>query len=572
MTMPPQKESRTPLTRRAAHVGCLAIAWSVFGLAGAGARDVFVLTGGLHEWRSGHAAVRLADGRVLLAGGWGFDAGYSFALGSAEVYEPAAGAFARTGAMRQARIAPAAVRLDDGRVLVLGGWGPVPRGGYDSLASAELYDPSTGAFTPTGDLGVARQAMTATVLPDGKVLVTGGYSGFAGAVASAEIYDPATGTFSPAGNLTRARGGHVAVSLANGQVLLAGEHTAELYDPATRTFSATGEMTEYRSGPAAARLDDGRVLVAGGPKITAEFYDPDVGRFSSIAILLGGEWGGAPVTRLATGAVLFVGGTPADARWTQRYEPGSNTFVGAAALRHVRSGHTATLLADGTVLVAGGGRSYPDPPLAAEIYHASGYTDLTPPTITVPSDITVVAHDAAGTLVAYEASASDEADSFLTVACSPESATVFPIGATHVRCTSTDSSGNAAEASFAVTVVPPLEISVVLPRRQAVAPQTGVALLAGTVLCNRNVEVGVSLELTQPQATGGMLQAFSHVSVSCLAPWSSWTSGATPIGGLFAPGEALVRTSAVACDVDCDVEQRTRPVRLRVRREGRRLP
>ena len=539
------------------------VAWSVFGLAPASARDVFVLTGGLHEGRSSHAATRLADGRVLVVGGWGFNAGYSFALGSAEVYDPASAVFTPTGAMQQTRIAHAAVLLDGGAVLVLGGWGPVPRGGYDSLATAELYDVSTGAFSLTGDMGIARQGMTATLLLDGTVLVTGGSSGYAGPVASAETYDPATGTFSPTGNMTLGRSGHAAVLLPDGRVLVVGEQSAELYDPASRVFSATGNMTEYRIGPTATRLYDGRVLVAGGPKITGEFYDHTVGRFTSIAIMIGGDQGGAPAVLLPSGDVLFAGGSRGAVRSAQRYEPASDTFVPAAALRHARTSHTATLLADGTVLVVGGAGSYPvDPSQTAEIYHASGYVDLVPPTISVPADLTVMAPDAGGAAVYYDVSVTDDADSFLTVVCAPESGTVFPVGTTIVRCEATDSSGNEAEATFSATVMAPLEVSVSLRRRQAVDPQAGTASLIGTVTCNRDVEVRIFAEVSQRQPTGQTVDAVSYTSVNCMASRSSWTARAFPIDGAFTRGAAQVTTSATACDIGCDSEQRTHFVRL----------
>ena len=192
----------------------------------------------LNEGRFRHTATPLRDGRVLVAGG-----SRKQALSSAELYDPATKGWTRTGRLGRSRQAHSATLLADGRVLVAGGFGT---GGGNALNSAELYDPATGSWSSTGSLNQARDSHTATLLADGRVLVAGGegQGSSHGGLASAEIYDPATGTWTPTGSLGQAREQHTATLLANGRVLVAGGEapggaalaSAELYDPASGTY------------------------------------------------------------------------------------------------------------------------------------------------------------------------------------------------------------------------------------------------------------------------------------------------------------------------------------------------
>jgi WD40 repeat protein len=178
--------------------------------------------------------------------------------------------------------------LPDGRVLVAGGAGVegcglgCPR---QLKATAELYDPKIGVFSRTGSMSTARWNRTATLLPNGRVLIAGGDNLGGGsdadnAISDAEVYDPTSGTFVATGSMVAARTGHTATLLPNGRVLIVGgsdgNHaltTAELYDPAAGTFSAAGSMSNARYGATATLLADGRVLISGGSaNASAELY------------------------------------------------------------------------------------------------------------------------------------------------------------------------------------------------------------------------------------------------------------------------------------------------------------
>jgi LysM repeat protein len=231
-------------------------------------------------------ATLLNDGRVLIARG-----GDQFPQPSL-LFDPSTNTFATTGSETTTRINQTATLLSDGRVLIAGGFDGTLA---NTLATAELYDPKTGTFSPTGSMTTARVSQ-ATLLADGRVLIAGGTSA-ANVVtgkeilASAELYDPRTGTFSPTGSMATARTGQTANLLSDGRVLIAGGGnstditsvslaSAELYDPRTGTFSPTGSMATARFSATATLLSDGRVLIAGGrdssfnPLSSAELYDP----------------------------------------------------------------------------------------------------------------------------------------------------------------------------------------------------------------------------------------------------------------------------------------------------------
>ena len=253
------------------------------------ATGTFAATRSMGTARQWHTATLLPSGKVLIAGG-----------SSAELYDPATGTFAATGSMGTARGSHTATLLPSGKVLIAGGYGPadLSRAG-PVLATAELYDSATGTFTPTGSMGTARAIHTATEVPYGKVLIAGGVddSGSGSGRSSAELYDPATGTFTPTGSMAAARRGHTATVLpafAYSKVLIAGgssDPSAELYDWATGTFTPTGSLATVREFHTETFLPGWKVLIAAGkgqPSLgglgpvldTAELYDWATGTFT----------------------------------------------------------------------------------------------------------------------------------------------------------------------------------------------------------------------------------------------------------------------------------------------------
>jgi hypothetical protein len=232
-----------------------------------------------------YTVTTLKDGRVLIVGGLHYannEADEVF-LRSAEIFDPATGKFSRTGSLITAREHHTATLLPDGRVLIAGG--DEDNGDLKYLASAEVYDPTTGKFSATGSMTTARAYHTATLLPDGRVLIAGGYNAASGGLASAEIYDPSSGKFSATGSMVTGRSNQVACLLKNGSVLIAAGYgddnpsnplsSAELYDPTTGTFSSTASMLEQYPGYTyATELEDGRVLIVGDGLLDAELYWP----------------------------------------------------------------------------------------------------------------------------------------------------------------------------------------------------------------------------------------------------------------------------------------------------------
>jgi N-acetylneuraminic acid mutarotase len=343
--------------------------------------------------RSDATATLLANGEVLVAGGQG---GFG-ALASAELYDPATNSWSPAASMASARYASTATLLPSGKVLVAGGGSTDGAGA--PVASAELYDPATNSWSSAGSMATGRYAPTATLLRNGKVLVAGGGGeGFLNVLASAELYDPATNSWSSAGSMATARQEQTATLLASGKVLVAGGYSgsgtiasAELYDPATNRWSSAGSMATARDEDTATLLPSGKVLVAGGAGATsaigilssAELYDPATNSWSPAPSMASAR-NAHTATLLATGQVLIAGGMmfSTTLAGTELYDPATNSWSSGPSMATARSSHTATLLPSGQVLVAGGAGAS-GLLASAELYTPSAAVPPPPPAMSI---------------------------------------------------------------------------------------------------------------------------------------------------------------------------------------------
>ncbi|HAH08275.1 MAG TPA: hypothetical protein DCM05_17405 [Elusimicrobia bacterium] len=275
-------------------------------------------TGNLAVTRYMHSAVRLADGRVLVLGGSYGVSGYAK---TTEVYTPASGRWGSATPMPYGRGAHVSVLLGNGKVLVAGGGSdaPVSKSGSIAESSALLLDPKTGLWSGAGAMSVGRMLFTATVLQDGCVLVTGGWQkwGATSALASAEVYDPKYNRWSPAGTLSYGRMGHQATLLSDGRVLVVGGmdkdslSTAEIYDHRTNSWARTGSMAAARAGHFVLLplLNPNQVLVAGGGGTPeAEIFNVRAGKWVKAGALSLAR-NNCMGVRLNDGRVLVAGGS-----------------------------------------------------------------------------------------------------------------------------------------------------------------------------------------------------------------------------------------------------------------------
>ncbi|HZZ91816.1 MAG TPA: kelch repeat-containing protein [Usitatibacter sp.] len=344
--------------------------------------------GPLHVARAGHTATLLRDGRVLVAGGDGGGMGTSV-----ETYDPATGRWTMAAPLHLSRSGHTATLLADGRVLVLGGhFTYAPSAAVFVIApTGEIYDPAIDSWELVAGPLTPRIAFTATLLPDGEVLVAGGVDAGDDTVAPCELYDPATGRWMTTGSFIM-RWGHTSTALADGRVLVTGGYgddmlmlplpDAQVYDPAAGRWTYAGMMNIARGQHAASLLADGRVMVTGGlwrdccgmvgsqggyfragTLAASEIYDPSTNAWSP-----GPELGTAREMHTATvlrdGSLLVAGGTQETGQIphlgailldsVESSPAPAMPWVSAASLGTARYNHTATRLADGSVLLVGG--------------------------------------------------------------------------------------------------------------------------------------------------------------------------------------------------------------------------
>jgi N-acetylneuraminic acid mutarotase len=263
--------------------------------------------------------------------------------------------------MKSARQLHTSTLLPNGKVLVVGGYKSDYPNSY-VYRSAEIYSPTRRAWSYTGNMENYRYLHTATLLSNGKVLVAGGLCN-GNYIRTAEIYDPATGTWRSVASMNTPRQSHQATLLPNGKVIVTGglsssstcTSSAELYDPISDSWSYTGEMVYGACGHTAALLANGNVLVV---RAYSEIYDYKLGKWSTAGTLKQEHWGGHTETVMKNGKVLVTGGVgnllTSAINTVELYNPSTGTWGYRKVMNMARSKHTATLLLNGSVLVAGG--------------------------------------------------------------------------------------------------------------------------------------------------------------------------------------------------------------------------
>ncbi len=315
-----------------------------------------------------NAAGNARNGSVLAVGG---ESDSATILDTAEYYDPANGTWKQTATkMFQPRLAHTATLLNNGDVLVSGGYASP----FKPLTSAEIYDPLTDKWKTTDSLKTARFGHSATLLANGKVLVAGGIATNGTALDNLETFDLATRrwTAEPA-RMTAQRAFHTASLLPNGDVFVLGgfsslqgegSNKGETYSPATKQWSAAGTFGEVRGAHTATLLANGRTLAVGGASTgslanalaSAELHDPAIGQWLTQPNSPNQPRHSHTATLLANGKVLIAGGSDFNGqmRFSELYDPANDTWTRTGDLLVSRSGHTATLLRNGKVLVTGG--------------------------------------------------------------------------------------------------------------------------------------------------------------------------------------------------------------------------
>lgn len=376
------------------------IQWVTSTKAMAAATGTWMAAAPMMTPRYAHSAITLGNGKVLVMNGT-----YQLnEVNAPEMYDPATDTWT---ALAQVSPRPGAsvTLLADGKVLMAGGWG------YNGGTTVELYDPQSDSWSEVAPMAVPRSGHHAVLLLDGKVLVIGGFF-VSGILQSAELYDPATNSWAPAAPMSTPRDYSTATRLPGGKVLVAGGYpqnypqlaglsTAEIYDPETNSWSAAGIMSTSRLRHTATLLASGKVLVVGGDNSlqsgsglpNSELYDPATNSWASAAPA--GIMYAHTAVLLQNKKVLVAGGVRNDGQSflflsdAVLYDPDSDSWSSAGSFSVPRTLHSAALLPDGRVLVTGG---YSDEFVdlnTAELYNPSGgtyqFTGFLPPLEKTPA-------------------------------------------------------------------------------------------------------------------------------------------------------------------------------------------
>ena len=305
------------------------------------------------EGRWGHSATLLNDGRVLVVGG---QLKPSIALTSAEIYDPSTGAWSSAGSMSVKRgEGHTATLLNDGTVLIAGD---------DEYSSAEIYDPSNNSWSSAGTTNDARQWASADLLSDGRVLVAGGLDVTKTGKTeffSSEIYDPSTGEWTASGVMEMGHTSHSSVVIDD-KIIVFGEKNAEIFDPSTGTWSSAGiPNVERTQGTTATLMKNGKVMISGGGynqegwtgqyhvMATVQLYDPSNSTFTSTTIMTEPRQFHTAILQ-DDGSVMVVG-----SKQIETYDTGTALWTPVANMMTEHGeAYTATQLKDGRILVVGG--------------------------------------------------------------------------------------------------------------------------------------------------------------------------------------------------------------------------
>jgi hypothetical protein len=325
-----------------------------------GGSNTFSLTGSMNVTRYGHKTILLNDSQVLAV------TGDTTGANAAELYDPATGKWTLTGTPAMFHEGGSATRLANGEVLLAGGDNPFSSSTTVFIATAELYNPSTGQWSMTGSMPSARRYQATVLLPNGEVLVAGGEDSSFSSIADAVLYNPATGTWQPKARMHDDRLLPLAALLRNGTVLIAGgDHasngsivspltSAEVFNPSTGKWTSIANMPSP-GGPAVVLLN--RDVLA----VRDAFFDPGTGTWTTTGPFPFATHtiGPTTATLLATGKVLLTGfrstynDTPT-LNETFLYDFATNAYTGGAPMNSTRFADAATLLPNGQVLISGG--------------------------------------------------------------------------------------------------------------------------------------------------------------------------------------------------------------------------